>query len=124
MKTTAIYHETRPQQDAVAKHQDTIDGRSLSYQLRHKPPRQRLVFAKKLVNGKTRVDRFTRTQAAAICNVSLPLVNQAVNGKQSHRLEPEAIVAWWQSASSAERVALIRGFGAAATWDALASIID
>jgi hypothetical protein len=121
MKTRSIYHEPRPQQDAAT--QDTIDGRSLSYQLRHKPPRQRVVFAKKLVNGKTRVDRFTRTQAAAICNVSLPLVNQAMNGK-SHRLEPEAILAWWHSASFAERVALIRGFGTAATWDALASIID
>ena len=104
--------------------QATIDGRSLSYQLRHKPPGKRAVWAKKLVTGKTRVDRFTRSQAAAICGVSLPIVNQAVNRKPSHRLELQAIVAWWQSANFAERVTLIHGFGTAETWDALASIID
>lgn len=104
--------------------QDTIDGRSLSYQLRQKPPGQRAVWAKKLVNGEKRIRRLTRTQASSICKVSLPLVNQAVNGKSSHRLEPQAIVAWWQSASFAERVVLIHGFGTAETWDALASIID
>jgi hypothetical protein len=104
--------------------QATIDGRSLSYQLRHKPPGKRAVWAKKLVTGKTRVDRFTRSQAAAICGVSLPTVNQAVNGKPSHRLDPQAIVAWWESASFAERVALIHALGPGPTWDALSAVVD
>jgi hypothetical protein len=102
----------------------TIDGRSLSYQLRRKPPGKRAVWAKELVNGEKRIGRLTRTQASSICKVSLPLVAQAVNGKSSHRLEPQAIVAWWRSASFVERVTLIHGFGTAETWDALASIID
>jgi hypothetical protein len=48
------------------------------------------------------------------------------NGDQSRlpRLEPQAILAWWQSASLGERVELIHSFGAAETWDALAEVID
>jgi|SoiMethySBSTD1v2_1073268.scaffolds.fasta_scaffold2558694_2 hypothetical protein len=105
--------------------QATIDGRSLSYQLRHKPPGKRAVWAKKLVTGKTRVDRFTRSQAAAICGVSLPTVNQAVKCDQSRppRLEPQAILAWWESASFAERVALIHALGPGPTWDALSAVV-
>jgi hypothetical protein len=81
------------------------------------------VWAKKLVNGEKRIRRLTRTQASSICKVSLPLVNQAVNGKPSHRLELQAIVTWWQTASPAERIALIHGFGPAATWDALSAVV-
>ena len=106
--------------------QDTIDGRSLAYQLRQKAPGQRAVWAKRLVTGEKRVDRLTRTQASSICKVSLPLVNQAVNGKppQSHaRLEPQAIVDWWESASFDQRADLIYNFGPAETWDALAEVI-
>jgi len=100
-----------------------IDGRSLSYQLRHAPSHRRAAWAKGLVTGKTRIDRFTRTHAAAICGVSLPIVSQAVKSDHS-RLEPEAILAWWQSASFPERVALIHSFGPGPTWDALAAVID
>jgi hypothetical protein len=44
----------------VTELQDTVDGRSLSYQLRRATPRQRATWAKRL-------GRFTRKQASAIC---------------------------------------------------------
>jgi hypothetical protein len=67
-----------------------IDGLSLSYRLRQAQPRQRAALAKELVLGEKRIGRLTRTQASAICNVPLPLVNQEVNGQEEARPETVA----------------------------------
>jgi hypothetical protein len=96
-----------------------VDGR----RLRHLTARQRATLAAGLVTGSQRT-RLTRKQASTICRVPSPLLAQAMNGKPSNRLEPRAILVWWQSASFAERVALIHAFGPGPTWDALSAVVD
>src|SRR5262249_9919208 len=98
-----------------------IDGRSLSYRLRHAPLHRRTALAEGLVTGKTRIDRFTRTQAAAICGVPLPIVNKAVNGRK--KPEPQDCVTWWREASFGDRVDFVRACGVAEVWDSLSTAV-
>jgi hypothetical protein len=71
-----------------------------------------------LVNGTQRT-RLTRKQASAVCKVSLPLIHEAENGGTK---KPE-LQGWWQRASFADRVNLIRCCGIAEVWDALATAV-
>ena len=110
----------------TAETQDTVDGHNLLIRVRRLTPRQRASWARDLVTGKRQIKRLTRRQASTICKVCLPLVNDAVNGKPSQphrRLEPQAILAWWESASFAERVALIHALGPGPTWDTLSAVV-
>ena len=104
-----------------AELQDTIDGRALSYRLRRATPQQRATLAKGLVSGEKPVRRFTLKQASAVCKVSLPLINQAVNGKK--KIELQDCVAWWQQASFSQRVDFVRACGVAETWDAVSTAV-
>jgi hypothetical protein len=104
-----------------------IDGLSLSYRLRQADPRQRATWAKKLVTGEKQVGRLTRTQASAICNVPLPLVIKAVNGKKKPESQPShasaICVTWWQQASFSDRVDFVRACGVSEVWDALSTAV-
>jgi hypothetical protein len=104
-----------------------IDGLSLSYRLRQAQPRQRAALAKELVLGEKRIGRLTRTQASAICNVPLPLVNQEVNGKKKPAPKPShasgICVTWWRQAPFSDRVDFVRACGVSEVWDALSTAV-
>jgi hypothetical protein len=93
--------------------------------VRRLSPRQRATMANDLVTGRRQLSKLTRKQAAAICGVSLPLVDEVV--RNSAAFEPNVdtptVSAWWRDAPFTERVNLIRSFGAADTWDALAKVV-
>jgi hypothetical protein len=98
-----------------------IDGHDLLIGLRRLNPRQRAVLAKDLVTGEKQLSRFTRRQASKICNVCLPLLDEAMNGKK--KLEPRHCVAWWQQASFSDRVDFVRACGVAEVWDAISTAV-
>jgi hypothetical protein len=71
--------------------------------------------------------RLTRTQASAICNVPLPLVNQEVNGKKKPAPKPShasgVCLTWWRQAPFSDRVYFVRACGVSEVWDALSTAI-
>ena len=115
-----VYHTPTSRQGSQSPQPvETLSGHSLVIGLHRRKPRQRAKLAAGLVRGTVQVTNLTRKQAATIAGVSLPLVHEAVRGVST----PRMIVAWWEQASPADRVELIRGFGASDTWDALAAVI-
>jgi transcriptional regulator with XRE-family HTH domain len=50
-------------------------------------------------------------------------VTDLLNGK-SHKIDQAIITAWWRNASKNDRIALIRNFGPADTWDALSTVVS
>jgi hypothetical protein len=121
-KTKGIYHGPSPQQDGPAP---TISGHDLLILVRRLSPRQRATLAKELATGRRQLSKLTRRQAAAICGVSLPLVDEAVRNNTAVKppVDTPTVSAWWRDAPFTERVDLIRSFGAADTWDALAKVV-
>ena len=116
--------DTTTRTQRTTEPQETIDGRSLSYQLRYAPAPQRVAWAKQLVIGEKRIGRFTRTQAAAICGVSLPAVSEAVkNGKKKESHASAICVTWWQQASFSDRVDFVRACGVSEVWDAISTAV-
>lgn len=113
-------------QDVQATPTETVRGHDLLIKLHHLAPRQRARLAKDLVSGNVQLANLTRRQAATIAAVSLPLVNEAVRGELTQprrRINTVAVTAWWREAPLCERVELVRSFGAADTWDALAAVV-
>jgi hypothetical protein len=121
-KTKPIPHRPSPQQDGPTA---TIGGHDLVILVRRLSPRQRATLAKDLATGRTQLGKLTRRQAAAICGVSLPLVDEVVRNDAvvKPHVDIPTVSTWWRDAPFAERVNLIRGFGAADTWDALAKVV-
>jgi hypothetical protein len=105
--------------------QATIDGHDLLILVRRLSPRHRATLARDLVTGQRQISKLTRKQAAAICGVSLPLVDEVVRNLADvkPRVDTPTVSAWWRDAPLDERVDLIRSFGAADTWDALAKVV-
>ena len=83
------------------------------------------MLAKDLVTGRRQIGKLTRRQAAAICGVSMPLVDEVVRNSVAVKphVDTPAVSAWWRDAPFTERVDLIRAFGPADTWDALAKVV-
>jgi hypothetical protein len=120
MKTDVIHQGISPPQDE--RH---VSGHDLLIHVRRLSPRQRATLAKDFVTGHRQLGKLTRKQAAAICGVSLPLVNEVVhnNAAEKPHVDAPTVSAWWRNAPLTERVDLIRSFGAADTWDALAKVV-
>jgi hypothetical protein len=105
--------------------QATISGHDLLIRLRRLSPRQRATLARDLATGQRRLSKLTRKQAAWICDVSSQLVDEAIrnNADVKPQVDTPTLSAWWRDAPLSERVDLIRSFGAADTWDALAKVV-
>ena len=121
-RTGVIYQGNQSLQEAPFP---TITGHDLLIVVRRLPPRQRATLATDLVTGRRQLSKLTRKQAAAICGVSLPLVDEVVrnNAVVKPHIDTPTVSAWWRDAPFTERVDLIRSFGAADTWDALAKVV-
>ena len=104
---------------------ESISGHCLLIRLRRLSPRQRARLAKDLVTGHVQLSNLTRKQAAAICGVSIALVDETVrNGADAKpQVDTPTVSAWWRDAFPTERVDLIRSLGVADTWTALEKII-
>jgi hypothetical protein len=110
-----------PQEEAFP----TITGHDLLIVVRRLSPRQRATLARDLVTGRRQLGKLTRRQAAALCGVSLPLVDEVVrnNAAAKPHVDTPTVSAWWRDAPFDERVDLIRSFGDADTWDALEKVV-
>jgi hypothetical protein len=121
-RTKAIHHDPSPQQDGPPP---PISGHDLLILVRRLSPRQRATLAKDLVTGRRQLGKPTRKQAAALCSVCPALVDETVRNSAAIKphVDTPAVSAWWRDAPLTERVDLIRSFGAADTWDALAKVV-
>jgi hypothetical protein len=101
----------------------TLGGHDLVIRLHKLTPRQRATLAAKMHNGEVTLRHLTRVQAALLCKVSRPLVDQAVNNEAPRLIDASMVTEWLRSASFGERVDVVRGVGVSDVWDALSTAV-
>jgi hypothetical protein len=92
--------------------------------LRGKGARVREEVAQDLVNGEAHLARLTCRQAAAIARVSYArLLYTKKPKKNPPTIFVSTVLAWWKSASYAERVTFVRDVGVGDLWDIIEGVI-